>query len=194
MSRKPTYEELKERIKELEGESAKHRQAEQDQSVAMQHLSAHVDNSPLAAVEFDPQFHVIRWSKEAERVFGWPSEEIVGRTISEMKWVYDEDEELVRRESAGLLSGERCRSLNVNRNYRKDGSVIYCEWYNTGIYDSHGKLISILSLVLDITKRKRAEEALQKEKHRVQMYLDIAGVIIVVLSTDQTVALINKKG
>jgi len=133
------------------------KQAEEDLAKAEQRLSAHIDNSPLAIIEFDPQFRVIRWSKVAERIFGWTSEEIIGKSISEMRWVYADDKELVLQESAGLLKGERSRSLNVNRNYRKDGSIILCEWYDSGIYDETGHLISIFSQVLDITERKQAE-------------------------------------
>jgi PAS domain S-box-containing protein len=46
----------------------------------------------------------------------------------------------------------------------------------------------------EITERKQAQEELRKEKEKAQQYLDIAGVIMVVLNADQTVALINKKG
>ena len=46
----------------------------------------------------------------------------------------------------------------------------------------------------EITERKQAQEELRKEKEKAQQYLDIAEVIILVLNTDQTVALINKKG
>lgn len=64
----------------------------------------------------------------------------------------------------------------------------------------------------DITERNQAEEVLKKahgqletevaertrqltrEKEKAQQYLDIAGVMIVVLNKDQTVTLINKKG
>ena len=148
------------------------KQTEENLSKAVQLLMAHIDNSPLAVIEFDAQYRVIRWSKEAERLFGWTLEEVEGRSISEMKWVYSEDEELVLQESAGLLSGERARSLCVNRNYCKDGSVINCEWYNSGIY-SGGKLISILSLVLDITERKRVEETLRESKEQLSMALDV---------------------
>jgi len=38
------------------------------------------------------------------------------------------------------------------------------------------------------------EEEIKKERDRAQKYLDIAGVIIVVIDTDQNVTLINKKG
>ncbi|MFC2146177.1 ATP-binding protein [Acidobacteriota bacterium] len=46
----------------------------------------------------------------------------------------------------------------------------------------------------EITERKQAQEELRKEKEKAQQYLDIAGVIMVVINADQTVALINKKG
>ena len=46
----------------------------------------------------------------------------------------------------------------------------------------------------DIIQRQKAEELLRKERDKAQNYLDIAGVMIVVLQADQTVALINKKG
>jgi PAS domain S-box-containing protein len=134
---------------------------EEELAGALQRLSAHMDNSPLAIVEFDPQFRVIRWSKEAEHIFGWTAEEMVGRSIAEMRWIHEEDVQSVREISADLLSARRPSDLNVNRNYRKDGSVIDCEWYNSGIYDAQGRLISVLSQVLDITDRKRAEGQLR---------------------------------
>jgi PAS domain S-box-containing protein/putative nucleotidyltransferase with HDIG domain len=46
----------------------------------------------------------------------------------------------------------------------------------------------------DISARTQAEQALQKEKDRAQQYLDIAGVIFLVLAADRKVTLINKEG
>jgi signal transduction histidine kinase/CheY-like chemotaxis protein len=45
-----------------------------------------------------------------------------------------------------------------NRNYRKDGSILHCEWYNSVLSDERGELVSVLSLVLDVTARKQAEQ------------------------------------
>jgi PAS domain S-box-containing protein len=47
---------------------------------------------------------------------------------------------------------------------------------------------------IDISDRVKAEEALQKEKNRVQTYLDIAGVLLLVIGSDEKVKLINRKG
>jgi PAS domain S-box-containing protein len=43
-------------------------------------------------------------------------------------------------------------------------------------------------------ERKRSERALREQRDRIQQYLDIAGVIIVVIDADQRVTLVNKKG
>ena len=54
------------------------KQAEAALEEALQRLRFHVENSPLAAIEFDPDLRISRWTKEAERVFGWSSEEVFG--------------------------------------------------------------------------------------------------------------------
>ena len=46
----------------------------------------------------------------------------------------------------------------------------------------------------EVAERKLAEGALQKEKDRAQHYLDVAGVLLVVIGADRKVSLINRKG
>lgn len=46
----------------------------------------------------------------------------------------------------------------------------------------------------EINERKRAEEALQRGRDKAQRYLDVAGVMFVVIEPDERVSLINKKG
>jgi len=49
-------------------------------------------------------------------------------------------------------------------------------------------------LVQEVTERKLAEDALQKERDRAQHYLDAAGVMFLVIGADRKVSLINRKG
>ncbi len=49
-------------------------------------------------------------------------------------------------------------------------------------------------IALTVRRMVRSEKTLRRERDRAQSYLDIAGVIIVALDTQQTITLINKKG
>jgi PAS domain S-box-containing protein len=55
-------------------------------------------------------------------------------------------------------------------------------------------IITVLSLIHNINKRKEAERVIWEEKEKAKKYLDIVGVILVVINKDQKVSLVNKKG
>ena len=54
--------------------------------------------------------------------------------------------------------GKEIRGVLRNRNYTKDGALVYCEWYNSVLRDDAGNLLSVLSQVLDYTARKVSEQ------------------------------------
>ena len=135
-------------------------------------LSAHLGNTPVAVIEFDSAFRVTRWSGQAEIIFGWSADEVLGKAIGELRWVHEEDAERVAKLSAEMLGGLKGSNIHVNRNYHKDGSVLTCEWYNSVIRGSDSTTFSVLSFVLDITVRKQAEEALQESEKRFRLVLE----------------------
>lgn len=121
-------------------------------------LAAHLENSPLAVVEWNADFRVIYWSAQAERLFGWKESEVLGKHPSEWRFVFADDQEQVSRTVTNLLDGSASRNSSSNRNYTKAGSVIDCVWYNSGLFDASGKFVSVLSFVHDVTAQKRIEE------------------------------------
>ena len=125
---------------------------------AYQRLTYHLENSPLAVVEWDSDFRVLRWSESAEALFGWKAEEVLGKHYDEWQFVFVDDAPAVQSMTARQREGVEIQGVHHNRNYTKDGSVLYCEWYNSGLHDGDGKLVSLLSLVLNVTARKRGEE------------------------------------
>lgn len=138
------------------------REAEEKLREVSQRLSYHVDHSPLAVIEWGPDMRLTRWSGEAEHMFGWKAEEVLGRQMDDFRWIYPEDRPKVDKVTTGLRDGTAPRRLSANRNYRKDGSVVWCEWYNSSLLDESGKLRSILSLVLDVSARHQAERERRK--------------------------------
>lgn len=53
---------------------------------------------------------------------------------------------------------------------------------------------TVLTMSRDISARKRAEAALQEEKERLQTYIDVVGVILLLLDKEGNVQLINRRG
>lgn len=130
---------------------------------AYQQLRLHVDNSPLAVLEWDSELRLQSWSKQAEKIFGWKAEDVLGRTWDELQFIiYEADLEIVNSIKMRLLENQESQNICYNRNYTKDGAVLECEWYNSVLRDEAGNIVSILSLCHDITERKQAEAQLQQ--------------------------------
>ena len=123
-------------------------------------LTSHFENSPLAVIEWDEQFHVRRWSPQAEKIFGFPASQVLGKHFSEWRFVVEDDDPQFSAVNMRLLDANHPRTTSLNRNYRNDGRIIWCEWYNSSLRDESGKVVSILSLTQDVTTRVLAEERL----------------------------------
>jgi PAS domain S-box-containing protein/putative nucleotidyltransferase with HDIG domain len=78
--------------------------------------------------------------------------------------------------------------------YHKDGEPIYFMVSASPMFGRDGMYKGAYAVLLDITDRKRAEEALLEEKEKAQRYLDIAGVMLVVIGSDYKVRMVNRKG
>jgi PAS domain S-box-containing protein len=130
---------------------------------ALQKLTFHVENTPLAVVEWDRDYRVSRWSPQAEAIFGWKPEEVLGKQPNDWEFVYPEDLEEVKAVIERLVDGCEQRNMVRNRNYTKDGSIVHCEWYSSALLDESGNFESVLCLVLDVTERQQLAEALQQK-------------------------------
>lgn len=135
--------------------------AEEELRRAHSVLTAHVEGSPLAVIEFDPLLRIVRWSGNAASFFGWSAEEALGRRLWDWRLVFEEDSAAVGEMFQRLVAGPELQAIHLNRNYRKDGSVIWVEWHNSALRDAEGNLVSILSFAQDVSTRIQAEERLQ---------------------------------
>ena len=124
-------------------------------------LSSHIDNTPLAVLEWDRDFRLVRWSPQAERLFGWRADEVLGMPIDGNPLLHEADRGAVAELLARLMSGAEPRATGLTRNMRMDGETIWCEWYHSCLLDDQGNIVSILSFVQDVSLRIRAEERLQ---------------------------------
>lgn len=139
------------------------RRAEEALHEASQRLRLHLENSPLAVIEWSADLRIVRWTEGARRIFGWSPEEALGKRAEELHLIYEEDRHGFRQAITDMLSGSHPRDVGNSRNYRKDGSVIYCEWYNSVIQEPSGRSAFVLSLVMDVSERTRLEAKLRQQ-------------------------------
>ncbi len=136
--------------------------AEKELNEAYRRLNYHIQNTPLGFVEWDDHFRVTDWSPGAERIFGWSREEVRGKLREEWPLVHEDDRIFVQNEMDEMLAGRERRNVVSNRNYTRNGDVRHCEWYNSALLDDKGRLVSVMSLIHDITEQVRAREEIRK--------------------------------
>ncbi len=123
-------------------------------------LSSHIDNTPLAVLEWDRDFRLVRWSPQAERLFGWRADEVLGMPIDGNPAAPRGGPRRGRR--APRAAYERRRAARDGPHAQScamDGETIWCEWYHSCLHDDHGNIVSILSFVQDVSLRIRGRGA-----------------------------------
>jgi len=121
------------------------------------------DIAPLAFVVWNRDCEITDWNKHAEIVFGWSREEALGKNFFDLI-VPESAEARVKDVVDTLFKGEMKHS--INENITKSGELILCEWNNSILYDNEGNVSGAISLGLDITDRKKAEDQLQESENR----------------------------
>jgi len=124
-------------------------------------LAAIVDSSDDAIIGKTLDGVVTSWNEGAHRIFGYTSDEIVGRPISLLVPTdrQAEEPEILRK----LASGERVQHFDTVRR-RKDGVEIHVSVTSSPMRDAKDNLIGASTIVRDITERMRAEKALGRAK------------------------------
>ncbi len=120
------------------------------------------EDAPVAYHEIDAQ-GIVRHVNRAEcAMLGIEPGEMLGRPIWEFVAPQQRalSQEAVRKKLSGQLP-----LVPIQREYvRADGSRLTVEIHESLIRDAEGAIVGIRSVMLDITARKQAEEALQKAK------------------------------
>ncbi len=152
------------------------KRAEEALRQSEQRLALHIQQTPLAIIEWNLDFEVIDWNPAAEAIFGYSQEEALGRHLTGLL-VPEEIKEAVDAVLQDLVR-QKGGTRNTNENVTKDGRIITCEWYNTPLIDQDGQVIGVTSLALDITERvqleRQIQESLERRSRQVQTSTEVA--------------------
>ncbi|MEO8611665.1 MAG: PAS domain S-box protein [Chloroflexota bacterium] len=145
-------------------------QAEDAIKASQDRLMMLVQHTSLAIIAWDNDFRVVDWNPAAERIFGYSKAEAMGQHAIDLL-VPDSAREHVHQVWENLLLSKDLIH-SVNENLTKDGRVLVMDWTNTPLVQPGGEVIGLMSMGVDITERKRQEEALYQTEEKYRSVLD----------------------
>jgi PAS domain S-box-containing protein len=141
-----------------------------------------VEMSPDAVIMTDLQGHVTYASRQALEMYGCQqADDMLGR--DPLDFFAPED----RQKFLAVLQGKRDAGILRNMEYsflRKDGTRFDGESSAATLPDAAGKPTGFVSIVRDITDRKRADEALRQSERRFRNYFEQGLIGMAVTSVD----------
>ena len=174
MDAKPTYEELLNRVKELERQESGSRNTDSAFSNREPMLRSLIETIPDLIWLKDPDGVFLACNRRFERFYGAKEEDIVGKT--DYDFVPKELADSFRANDLAAIAEGKPRVNEETVTYADDGHEELLETIKTPMYDPAGTLIGVLGVSRDITERKRIERELRISEARLRLTLDVANI------------------
>ena len=141
---------------------------------AAQHLAAIVQSSDDAIVSKNLDGTITSWNAAAERLFGFTSEEIVGKSILTIipEDRYHEENEIIGR----IRKGERTDHYETVRKH-KDGRLVEVSLTVSPVKDHFGRVQGASKIARNISERKTNEELLKRQARRLATLYRVSRVL-----------------
>ena len=141
------------------------------EALTEQRLHDLLDNLPNCIARFDRECRYVFVSTAVTRLFGIPAEQIIGRRISETAKSGD-DVQNARLENLIKQAFEEGHANSGEAKWITAEGERFFEILNVPERDEDGRIVSVLGIAHDITKRKVAEQALYENEFFLHALLD----------------------
>ena len=147
-------------IKKLQFENHKLKVSLLSMKISRDRLNTHLEQTPLAYMEWTLDFQLENMNPVAEQLFGY--------SLCDVKGTYFLD-------TIRVQDGEKIKynvmDQFIMKNVTKDGAFVYCRWFNTFISGANNQIIGISSIVEDTTELHNANKAVVKALAAKEEYL-----------------------
>jgi PAS domain S-box-containing protein len=144
--------------------------ARRQRDAVRERLAAIVESSDDAIISKTLEGTITSWNPGAERLFGYSSEEVIGRP---MLILFPADRVGEEAEILAQISRGRTVDHFETQRLRKDGALIDVSVTTSPIKDATGVVIGASKIARDIGERRRADERVQTQVRRLHLLHDI---------------------
>jgi PAS domain S-box-containing protein len=123
-----------------------------------------VENANSIILQMDAEGRITFFNRFAQEFFGYQEQEILGRSaVGTIVPATDATGYDLKAKIRDVLQHPERYYSSENENMRRDGERVWVAWTNRAIYDPDGRLSEILSIGIDRTEQRRAQEALEEQ-------------------------------
>ena len=144
----------------LQTRTAEHKQAVETLQESEGRFRSLVQTAGTVILVLAPDHRILEWNREAERIYGWRREEVLGKDYVAL-FLPEEARQEVTANMEKVLSGEPTDG-HVNPIVTRDGAQLLLQWNVVRILDADGEPIGIMACGQDITERQHMEDQLRQ--------------------------------
>jgi PAS domain S-box-containing protein len=154
-----------------------------------------VTNARTIIIKMDPSGRCTFVNEYALDFFGFNKEEMLGIPVM--------DTIMPKKESTGrdllemadeIIEDPDNFSVNINENIKKNGEVVWVEWHNKTLFDNSGIRTGHIGIGIDVTEKKKAEEALKENERKLWSVLDATLESIYMFDRNGIICMLNSTG
>ncbi|OEU80239.1 MAG: hypothetical protein BA872_06225 [Desulfobacterales bacterium C00003060] len=168
MVKKPTCEELEQRVKELEKKSIERKRAEEALRESQDRYKELWDHAPVAYHMLDSEGIITQVNQTERKMLGYTEDEMVGRPI--FTFILAEQRKEAEKRFRLKLEGKRIPKQDNRIYLKKNGSKIHVSIDDVLEYDNDGNVVGVRSTMVDISDQQRAAEALKESSERIKLF------------------------
>jgi PAS domain S-box-containing protein len=141
----------------------------EERTAQLRDLAAIVESSDDAIIGKDLEGVITSWNQGAERIYGYKGEEVLGCQVS--RNVPEDRIQELHEIMVRVARGERIEQLETKR-ITKDGRVLDVSLTISPIRNVSGSITGASAIGRDISRAKRAEDALRKSEEQYRLLFD----------------------